>query len=93
MTGPPNAKKIINERQRDKAYDVIAALHKLCNASFSLDLDLVEAIALQSPKADAVAEDAMKADNRLAQKLDHFADVIAAATAESRDLKAALDLG
>jgi len=95
MSGGPNAKRIINEGNRDAMIDLCASLQKLCNLTAAFDLDLVEAMFAGNGNGnvDQVAKSAMDADATFASAMKSFEFEVLVAAKSYGKLRKDLDLG
>jgi len=94
MGGAANAKRILNERLRELCIDARADLEKMEDLTRSFDLDLVEAMGQEgNGRADGVADDAMKLDAKMTQKVEHFRDAVTSYRSQVARLREKLELG
>ena len=93
MSGAANAKRILNERLRDDCEDAKCDLSKAQDLTRAFDLDLVEAMGRENGRVDGVADDAMKLDAKMTQKVEHFRDAVTSYRSQVARLREKLELG
>jgi hypothetical protein len=92
MSGAANAKRILNGSLRAEILDCQCALAKLFDLTRDFDCDLVEAVALDTPGRDEVAEKAMALDRQLEGELRGFGKMLSRYADSLRGLRKDLGL-
>jgi len=93
MARTPNAKRILNQALRDDIEDLRCSLAKFRDLTIAFDADMVEAVCIKAPKADKVAEDAMKVDKHMSKMIANFFADLDGYRAKYEAMRGDLELG